>query len=103
MKKIVAICLLMSSMSVFAVPDYCGDPVISPAPIPPECLEPELSGIWERREDQNTLVCQYTDGGWLRINNISLQIPLNNLTNYQRCELMRCIFNDAPWCDFYNL
>lgn len=91
--------LFLFPMLVNAQPDYCNDPVISPSPIPPECSELAVSGMWERREDQNTLVCQYTDGGWLRLNNISLQIPQNTLTQDQRCELLRCVFNTAEWCN----
>lgn len=99
MKTLIATLLLSLSTVAGAYPSYCGDPIISPAPIPPECQEAAISGMWERREDQNTLVCQYTDGGWLRLNNISLQIPQNDLSQEQRCELMRCIFNTASWCE----
>lgn len=99
MKTIVTALLLTLSAGAQAYPSYCTDPVIGPAPIPPECQEEAISGMWERREDQNTLVCQYTDGGWLRLNNISLQIPQNDLSQKQRCELMRCIFNSASWCE----
>ena len=99
MKYLVIALLSALSTAAVAYPDYCNDPVISPAPIPPECQEAAISGMWERREDQNTLVCQYTDGGWLRLNNISLQIPQNDLSQEQRCELMRCIFNTATWCE----
>ena len=99
MKYLVLALLSALSTAAVAYPSYCGDPVISPAPIPPECQEAVISGMWERREDQNTLVCQYTDGGWLRLNNISLQIPQNDLSQEQRCELMRCIFNTASWCE----
>ena len=98
MKLTTALLLTALSVPAFAG-DPCSEPVISPAPLPPECYAVDISGIWERRQDQNTLVCQYTDGGWLRLNNISLQIPLNDLTQEERCLMMRCIFNTAPWCE----
>lgn len=87
------------SFSAFALPDYCGDPVISPSPIPPECEDPVISAIVERYEEQEVLVCLYTDGGWLRFNNLTTNIPQNNLTKEERCDIVRCIFNTASWCD----
>ena len=99
MKKIILFAgLLGLSTSVFAYPDYCGDPVISPSPIPPECTELAIDGMWEKHEDQQTLVCRYTDGALLRINNIALFLPQNDLTQTERCELLRCVFNKASWC-----
>ena len=100
MKIFIGLFLCFISMTALAVPDYCGDPVISPSPIPPECIEtdPTITMAFQRREDQNTMVCQFDDGGWYRLNNMTLQIPQNNLTDEERCELLRCVFNKASWC-----
>lgn len=87
------------SFSAFAVPDYCNDPVISPSPIPPECTDPAITQIVERYEVQDVLVCLYTDGGWLRMENLNTNIPTNNLTKEERCDIVRCVFNTASWCD----
>lgn len=90
--------ILAATISINATA-ACGDPVISPSPIPPDCQGVYVDGMWQKRADQQTLVCRYSDGLLLRFNQMSMQIEQNNLTQEERCELMRCVFNDADWCN----
>lgn len=99
MKTFFMLCVILAATISVNAHAACGDPVISPSPVPPDCDEILVNGMWEKHEDQQTLVCRYSDGGLLRFNQISLQLEQNNLTQEQRCKLMRCVFNSADWCN----